>query len=325
MKKTIALLIILVLVLSGCYLNDADNNETVVGSVNETPLSLDDYCEILDKSLNFVYSTYKEGNVTIDEFFENANVEDTPAFEFAKEYAYKTLIDIEVCAQLANEYGIFYETLGSEGDDYNKGNTTVEKKMLAQDELFKFFKSGPAAPCYVKSSEVKDFKETNPEFFKKPQTNYILYREIYIGKQNALGEKYSYEQIKNNRASIAKAYEELSSGADFYEVWGKYDEEKVNSKDVFDGHRLYTDSTYGTRAEIIKSLPQNGFSKVYETDSGYSIYYIEDIVEKTDAEIEESVKEMLEQNKFKDLIQELKKDFDITKKTNVIKSIKYNN
>ena len=152
-----------------------------------------------------------------------------------------------------------------------------------------------------------------------------MYREIFIGKQNALGEKYSYEQIKNNRASIAMAYEELSNGADFYEVWEKYDEKKVNSKDVFDGHRLYIDSTYGTRVEIIKELPKNGFSKVYETDSGYSIYFVEDIVEKTDEEIEESVKEMLEQNKFKDLIQELKKDFDITKKSNVIKSLKYNN
>lgn len=322
MKKILCLLIAITLLLCSCG-REKEDKDIVIGSVNGTEMNLEDYKAVLDDVLNYVYSTYSDGKLSQDEFFKKGKVKDKDAFSFAKDYAFDKLCDIEIAVQMANSQGIIYETLGDEGNDFTKSTSDIQKKILAQDELFKFMTSGTQAPCYVSDGELKAYEKEKPDEFKGEQINYILYRELFMRKKTDKGVKLGYEEIRQKRAMINEAYSNLESGADFKTVWENYSEDTENNFDAFEGNRLYVDSSYGTKADMIKSIKDGEYTKIFDQADRISIFYREKTVMKTDGEIKESIRKNLEESKFSELIKGQKDSAKISKKDKVIKNLEY--
>jgi len=139
----------------------------------------------------------------------------------------------------------------------------------------------------ITDADIREYYESHPEKYQE-QPQYRL-KNIFM----ALEDPSSPDEREKLRKRMDQAMAELDEGKSFESVAGKYSEGSNASKGGELGN-FALDDLQKELQSVIKILSPGDISDIVETDQGFQIFYLEDIVQPSNASLESVSREIRE-------------------------------
>jgi peptidyl-prolyl cis-trans isomerase SurA len=177
------------------------------------------------------------------------------------------------------------------------------KKHLIRTKLLNY---AIKSKIVITGDEVKSYYESNIEKYRG-EKKYDLKNIIRM-----FGLTASDDEKEKMMSKMEEVYERLKSGQKFEDVGKEFENSESDIKSLDLGTFRHNELSAEVQ-DAIKGLKTGGFTKVFETEVGYQIIYIEKMEEKPDRTLEEVTPEIQEalfrnvvERKFESWIEDLK-------------------